>query len=278
MERRCHDMLDAACDAGIRYVDTARSYGLAEAFLASWLQSRRIGRDVVVGSKWGYRYVGAWDMNAAVHEKKDLSVATLRTQLDESQQLLGDGLRLYQIHSATLASGVLEDIAVLGELRRLRSTGVTVGLSVTGPSQADTVRRAMDVRVDGMVLFQVVQATWNLLEPAAGVALQEAAASGVGVIVKEAAANGRLTDRNPDARLAALRSYAESRHTTVDVVALAAALAQPWADVVLSGAVTRDQLASNLRAPTLSPGLDDVPEVAESAADYWATRSALAWG
>ena len=36
MERRCHDVLDAARDAGITYVDAARSYGRAEAFLASW--------------------------------------------------------------------------------------------------------------------------------------------------------------------------------------------------------------------------------------------------
>jgi aryl-alcohol dehydrogenase-like predicted oxidoreductase len=34
MERRCHEMLDAAYAAGIRYIDTARSYGLAESFRA----------------------------------------------------------------------------------------------------------------------------------------------------------------------------------------------------------------------------------------------------
>src|SRR5713101_3201530 len=39
MERRCHEMLDAAYAAGIRYIDAARSYGLAEAFLASWLEA-----------------------------------------------------------------------------------------------------------------------------------------------------------------------------------------------------------------------------------------------
>jgi aryl-alcohol dehydrogenase-like predicted oxidoreductase len=69
LERRCHDVLDAAHAAGIKYIDAARSYGLAEAFLAGWLASRRIARDaVVVGSKWGYRYTGAWDVHAAVHE------------------------------------------------------------------------------------------------------------------------------------------------------------------------------------------------------------------
>jgi aryl-alcohol dehydrogenase-like predicted oxidoreductase len=54
------------------------------------------------------------------------------------------------------------------------------------------------MRVDGVRLFDAVQATWNLLEPSAGPALAEAHAAGLGVIVKEALANGRLTDRNDD--------------------------------------------------------------------------------
>jgi aryl-alcohol dehydrogenase-like predicted oxidoreductase len=278
LERRCHEMLDAADAAGIRYVDAARSYGLAEAFLAGWFQSRGVGYDTVVaGSKWGYTYVGAWQMHATVHENKDLSVTTLRRQFRESHQLLGDRLRLYQIHSATLDSGVLEDAAVLDELRRVRATGVAVGLSVTGPAQADTIRRAMEVRGDGVTLFQVVQATWNLLEPSATVALEEAHAEGLGVIVKEGVANGRLTDRNPETRIAPVRDYATSQGVTVDVVALGAALACPWADIVLSGAVTRDQLASNLRALTCATPVDRLPQIAQTAADYWAHRQTLEW-
>jgi len=37
LERRCHEMLDAAFAAGIRYIDAARSYGMAENFLGTWL-------------------------------------------------------------------------------------------------------------------------------------------------------------------------------------------------------------------------------------------------
>ena len=43
-------------------------------------------------------------------------------------------------------------------------------------------------------LFQVVQATWNLLEPYGRDGPGRAKASGWGVIIKEALANGRLTD------------------------------------------------------------------------------------
>src|SRR6185312_17165556 len=96
-----------------------------------------------------------------------------------------------QIHSATLDSGVLEDRAVLEELARLRAEeGWFTGLSVTGPRQGETVLRALEVGG-----FDCVQATWNLMEPSAGPALREAHRAGLGVIVKEAVANGRLTAR-----------------------------------------------------------------------------------
>src|SRR6478609_8166938 len=61
MEAHAHDVLDAAFDAGIRYVDAARSYGRAEDFVASWLRARKIAPgDVVVASKWGYTYTADW--------------------------------------------------------------------------------------------------------------------------------------------------------------------------------------------------------------------------
>src|SRR4051812_45062644 len=47
MERRCHEMLDAAYALGIRYVDAARSYGMAEAFLSRWLSRRNLDRDAL---------------------------------------------------------------------------------------------------------------------------------------------------------------------------------------------------------------------------------------
>ena len=278
MERRCHEMLDAAHSAGIRYVDAARSYGRAEAFLASWLAGRDVSSArMTVGSKWGYAYTGDWRLDAAAHEVKDLSVEMLRRQFGESRALLGDRLNLYQIHSATLESGVLDDTRVLGELARLRSEGLAIGVTVSGPRQGDVVRRALDVSVDGVNPFQTVQATWNLLEPSTGPALADAKAQGWGVIVKEALANGRLTDVHADEAVQPLARQAMTLRTTLDALAIAAALSQPWVDVVLSGAVTREQLQSHESALAIPAEAIDWPSMAESPTDYWNRRSMFRW-
>jgi aryl-alcohol dehydrogenase-like predicted oxidoreductase len=281
LERRCHQVLDAAFAAGVRYLDAARSYGRAEAFLASWLQARGLDpSEVTVGSKWGYTYVGEWRMDAKVHEVKDHSLAALRRQLGQSVTLLGDHLDLYQVHSATLDSGVLEDRAVLAELGRLAGSGVVVGLSASGPGQAATIRRALEITADGSARFACVQATWNLLEPSAGPALAEASAAGWGVIVKEAVANGRLTPHGQGPAAAVLGRVAARHGVGVDAVALAAVLANPWADVVLSGAVTLAQLEANLAAVgvELDAGeLEELAALAEPPEAYWKTRAALSW-
>jgi aryl-alcohol dehydrogenase-like predicted oxidoreductase len=268
MERAAHEVLDAAYAGGVRYFDAARSYGKAEAFLASWLQARRLARnDVTVGSKWGYRYTAGWRTDAEVNEVKQLDAPMLRRQLAETRELLGDHLRLYQIHSATIESGVLDDREVLDELARLRATGVFIGFTTTGPEQAKTIERALEVGG-----FDEVQSTFNLLERSAGPALAAAHEAGLGVIVKEALANGRLTGRGDVPELIAA---AREAGTTPDAQALAFVLAQPWADVVLSGADTVEQLESNLTALDVEPQpLDDLIERPDQ---YWTERSKLLW-
>ncbi len=273
MRTRSHALLDAAYEAGVRYVDAARSYGRAEEFLGGWLSARGFAPgEVTIGSKWGYRYTGEWRLDAPVQEVKDLSVDNLRRQLAESRALLGDHLRLYQIHSVTLESGVLADDAVLAELRRIKETGLMVGLTVTGPGQADTIERSL-----ALGLFDTVEATWNLLERSATRALERAHETGMGVIVKEALGNGRLTARGEEQRLLDLsRDYG----LAPDVLALAAVLGQPWADVVLSGAVSVDQLGSNLAALDVRVDNDlqeRLRDLVEPAEQYWSERARLVW-
>lgn len=285
MQQHAHTVLDAAWRLGVRYFDAARSYGRAELFLGTWLRARDIPpAQIVVGSKWGYTYTAGWQVEAEKHEVKEHSLNVLSHQWSESQSHLAGYLKLYQIHSATFSSGVLENAPVLSELARLKAGGTAIGLTLSGADQAAVLDAALAVDVDGVRLFDTVQATWNLREPSVGPALAAASAAGLGVIVKEALANGRLTDRNdaPDeaAAMATLRQQAARLGATVDALALAAVLAQPWADVVLSGAATAEQLRSNVTAldvPWDAEAADALASLAEPPSAYWDARSALAW-
>jgi aryl-alcohol dehydrogenase-like predicted oxidoreductase len=167
---------------------------------------------------------------------------------------------------------VLDDAAVRAELDALRADGIGTGLTVTGAGQSATIERAL--AVGG---FDAVQATWNLHERSAEPALARAHAAGLRVYVKEALANGRLTARGADP---ALTAAARERGTTEDALALAAALARPWSDVVLSGAATVEQLESNLaaRALTWDGELEArLAGLAEDPGAYWDARAALPW-
>lgn len=262
LEQHCHAVLDAAWDSGIRHFDVARSYGLAEQFLGSWLSVRPNRREeLVIGSKWGYAYVADFQRGAEVHEVKEHSVARLAEQWPLTVRDLGGKPDHYLIHSVTPDSPALRDAALLDDLRALAAGGTRIGISTSGPHQADVVRAALATGV-----FGSVQSTWNPLEPSVAPALAEAHQAGWFVVVKEAMANGRLVAENSA------------------LAALAVALAQPWADVVLSGAATVAQLEQNIAAlsidrAVIAPGDLSIADldIAESPRSYWDNRSRMAW-
>jgi aryl-alcohol dehydrogenase-like predicted oxidoreductase len=287
MYARTADVLDAAWQAGVRYFDVARSYGRAEAFLARWLDERGPGPTAaVVGSKWGYRYTADWRLDAAVHEEKEHSLARFRAQLAETTALLGGRLALYQIHSATLDSGCLDDAALLAALvtERRRGTYAAVGVTLTGPRSAATLERALAARVDGERVFDVVQATFNVLEPSLAPGLAAARAEGIQVIAKEVFANGRLSpanDRPEDASMRVqLEGAADAADLTVDQLAVAWVFSHPWVDVALSGAATPAQVTSH--AAVVEQRLPEhvrhvLAPLVEPPDRYWAARARLPW-
>src|SRR4051794_34612914 len=247
LRARTFEVLEVAYEAGIRDFDVARSYGRGEEFLGEWLRTHN-PPGVRVSSKWGYVYTAGWEVAHDPPEVKHHDLSTFRRQLAETRENLGEWLTLYQIHSATPESGVLSNDEVL---TAMQETDLPLGISVSGVGQAETIDLALTLG-----LFDAVQATWNLHERAASDALERASAAGLRVYVKEALANGRLASR--------------------DAEALAAALAQPWATVVLSGAASVEVLRSNLRALDLQPP-GEAPELIEDSATYWARRSELDW-
>ena len=290
MEARAHAVLDAAFNAGIRYVDAARSYGRAEDFVATWLRKREIEPgEITVASKWGYTYTAGWSTSATQHEVKDHSLAAFERQLAESLERLGPHLLLYQIHSVTADGKTLEDNALIDAIARLRDRGIRVGLSVSGAGQDVAIRRSLEVRRDGERVFDSVQATWNLLERGAESALHDAHVAGMKVVVKESLANGRLTGDAGRGKgeegilsplVARISEVAEARGTTIENLALTAALARPWADVVLTGAATETQIRSSVAAVDVSYDAEleeQLRPVAIASEEYWRARSSFKW-
>ncbi|MGB3182574.1 MAG: aldo/keto reductase [Cyclobacteriaceae bacterium] len=283
MMERSHGMFDIAYTAGIRYFDTARSYGEGEAFLAEWIHARG-HNDVVIGSKWGYIYTADWQIKAEKHEVKDHSLSNLQTQYAESKGLLDNKLNLYQIHSATLETGVLDDQAVLNAISKIKQKGIRVGLTLSGNNQGEVLNKALKIKKDRELLFDTVQATFNVLEQSVGEALKQAYEAGMGIIIKEGVANGRLTDSNKDETdaniLNALRRIGNSYNADPDTIALAYILHQPWAQVVLSGASTPQQLRSNALAESIRLNNEDLQILRSMAVGpdvYWDKRSQLVW-
>ena len=279
MEAHAHEVLTRAYKSGIRYFDAARSYGLAEVFLASWIKKYH-PKNIVIGSKWGYTYTADWKVQAKQHEVKEHSIINLNKQFQESNKLLGSNLKLYQIHSATLDTGVLSNREVHEKLFELKSEGLLIGLSLSGTKQSETLEQALRLNIQGERLFDTVQATFNLFERSAARMLEHAHNEGMGIIVKEALANGRLSNRNSDTEISPIRQQAGKLGVNEDALALAWVLQHNWIDVVLSGAATTEHLNSNLVAFNLTLNdevLANLEEVEQATESYWQKRSNLAW-
>jgi len=268
------------------WFDCARSYGLSEKFVGEFLRNKGVNpEDVVVSSKWGYTYVADWNVKLGEgepHEVKDHSVDNFLKQVEETKELIGEYLDLYQVHSATFESGILTDTRVHEALASFKmEKGCKLGLSVSGPTQDEILREAMKINApDGSRLFDSVQCTYNLLEQRPGKALLEARNAGMDIVIKEGMANGRVLINEK------LKDFASNNGYSADQLALACILAQPFEARVLSGAVTREQLESNAKAISISETLknekkdlleDIMKQCVMKSEEYWKDRSALAW-
>lgn len=282
MEQHAHHIFDIAWENGIRYFDTARSYGDGEKFLASWLHAKKIPKnEVVVGSKWGYVYTADWKVEAENHEIKYHTIENLNKQWQQTQSILGDYLNIYHIHSATLESGVLDNKAILDRLYEIKKGGTVVGLSLTGSNQSAILKKALTIRYDGELLFGSVQATWNILEPSVQKQLGIAKDAGFFVILKEVMANGRIPTLSEDhlsvAQIETLKSLSDQYDIMPDQIAIKAALQLKLADVILSGAVAEKHLLSNLNVASQKVDQVSLNKLIEKPEDFWRERSQLEW-
>lgn len=276
-------VLEDAYNKGVRFFDTSPGYGIAEQLLVHWLETKN-DPDIVVSTKWGYTYVANFDPNAKQHEVKEHSLSKLNEQWDYSQKLL-PYLKVYQIHSATFDTGVLDNENVLQRLHEIKKAhGITIGLTTTGDNQIDVLNKAMSIEIDGEPLFESFQSTFNILDQSVLELKEQLSNLKEPFIIKEALANGRLIPNEAYEEYQNLYAYmtelADRYQVGIDAIALAYCTAQFPNAKVLSGANNAIHLTANLKANAIVLTDKEVTQLhifSIPATAYWQERKELSW-
>ena len=276
-------VLEEAYALGVRYFDTAPGYGLAEALILEWLQTKN-DPTIEIATKWGYTYTANFDKNAIIHEVKEHSLAKLNAQWDFSKQLL-PYLKVYQIHSATIETGVLENFKVLERLASLKKEhNLKIGLTTTGANQAEVIKKALNITVDGASLFDLFQVTYNFLDQSILKVSEELIQENKSIVIKEALANGRVfrNESYPhyNKMYEVLESISKKHNVGVDAISLKYCEQTIPNSIILSGASTIRQLQENLKADTFMLSSQDLALLdafKTPAHYYWSERKKLTW-
>ncbi|MGK0363080.1 MAG: aryl-alcohol dehydrogenase-like predicted oxidoreductase [Saprospiraceae bacterium] len=277
------DILETAYEQGIRYFDTAPGYGMAEQMLIDWVQEKEDTR-IEIATKWGYTYVANFDGNATQHEVKEHSLAKLNEQWEKSKILL-PSLTTYQIHSTTFETGVLENEAVLNRLAELRNKhGLRMGITTTGANQAEVLRKALDVKVNGEDLFNLFQVTYNIFDQSLASIATEISKQNKRLVIKEALANGRIFPNEKYSHYVTayqqLKQLADKHNVGIDAIALRFCVDSIPIYKVLSGAANAQHLTDNIKVADFKLEEEDITALKALAINptlYWNERKQLGW-
>ncbi|ALJ05256.1 oxidoreductase [Pseudalgibacter alginicilyticus] len=283
-KKNTFSVLDEAYKLGIRYFDTAPSYGKGEAFLQEWHATRNYN-DVILGTKWGYTYVANWQLGYnGKHEIKEHSIEKLLEQWRVSKKMLPK-LTYYQVHSATFESGILKNQDVLNELLNIKKdTGLKIGITTSGPNQKEVIESALNIQMQGKTLFDSFQVTYNIFEQSAYSILNKLITAKKTVIVKEALANGRIFKNKlfPQYQESykILNGLSTKYNVGTDAIALRFVIDNLQPTFLLSGASNSMQLQQNLSAFSFNlteEELNLLKTLQVSSETYWSERNTLAW-
>ncbi|WP_179005586.1 aldo/keto reductase [Winogradskyella forsetii] len=277
-------VLDKSYQLGIRDFDVAPSYGLGEQFLMDWNTSRAY-KAINLSTKFGYTYVANWEVGfSGKHEIKEHSIDKLNEQWDVSKALLPN-LKIYQIHSATIESGVLSNNAVLRRLHEIKQKHhIKIGISSSGTEQVSIIQKALKISFDGEELFDSYQVTFNVLEHSTFEILKALLAKGKTIIIKEALANGRVFRNEKFNDYLQAYTYLEllsaKYNVGIDAIAIRFIMQYLEPTLVLSGASDLQQLKQNLKALDFELNDNEIlklKSLSVSPEHYWQERSDLKW-
>ncbi|MBV9100141.1 MAG: aldo/keto reductase [Candidatus Dormibacteraeota bacterium] len=269
-------VVHAALDAGVTLFDTADIYaeGVSEAILGAALQGRR--DEVIIATKFG----GA---RGASPYRRGGSRRWVRIAVEESlRRLRTEWIDLYQMHFPDPATPIEETLRALDDLVREGKVRYVGSSNFSGWQVADAAHTAERA---GVTPFISAQNEYSLVERDAEAELLPACVRfGVSLIPYYPLAGGFLSGKYargrpapPGTRLALVphmgermlverkfdiveraEAFAQERGQTVLDVAVAWLLAQPRVVSVIAGAMSPEQVASNVAAASGRLSTEDV--------------------
>ena len=276
-EKRSHEVVHAALDAGINFFDTADMYaiGKSEELLGQALGARR--PDVIIATKFGQVMEGQ-GRGARPEYIRQAFQASLR-------RLKTDYIDLYQLHLPDPDVPIAETLGALDELVKAGQVR-EIGCSNFSAEQLRQAEAASAAR-PGSARFVSVQNEYSLLhrEPEDEV-LAECKRQGLAFLpffpLKSGLLTGKyrkgkpipegtrvakferyrqlLTDENLD-KVEALIDFAESRGHTLLELAFSWLLAHGVVASVIAGATSAQQVRDNVGAATWKLTAEDLEEI-----------------
>jgi len=283
-EARTREVVDAALEVGVNFIDTADEYPVvppgratrSEEFLGRALRGRR--DEVIIATKF--------EPINDVDRRDGVGAAYIQRALEASLRRLGtDHIDLYQLHKPDPQTPIAD---TLGALDLLVEAGkvIEVGCSNFTVTQ---LREARSVVQPGDCRFVSVQNDYSLLNRAAELdVLPECEASGLAFLPYFPLYNGLLTGKyrrdepRPEgtristaaaerqANLLSIRNlevvesliaFSEERGHTILELAFARLLANSCLASVIAGATSSEQVRANAAAGTWALTADEIAEV-----------------
>ena len=260
-------VLNAALDDGINFLDTAACYDISEELVGQTVAHRR--DEYILATKCGHVVGGA--------SGKPWSAQIIQDSIDRSlHRMRTDHLDLVQLHSCD--GEILERGEAVEALMEAKRAGKTRFVGYSGDNEAALLAVKSS-------LFDTLQTSFNVVDQQARIKLFGPAKSkGMGIIIKRPVANGAWgAERSP-------YGYADeyfSRAQIVDEIgpivgapddrilaAMGFVLAQPEIDTVIVGTHNPDHVVSNIEMvesllPIAAEAIDELHRRFDELGEDW---------
>lgn len=230
-------LLNYAVDKGITYIDTARSYGLAEDLIGESGVGNKPG--VIIGTKCGAFYERGEDphgddLRIRITEEVDASLRALRRET----------IDLLQLHGPS--AEVIERGEIIEALQGLVHQGKVRFIGVATRGEAASLAAIKSDK------FHTIQVALNILDQRMRTrVLSEAFASGMGVIARSVLLKGALTSQRAnlprplealEARADAVELFVAHSHLSLVEAAIRFVLSVPEATTLLLGTTKKEHI------------------------------------